>query len=330
MAEPEKLINENANPLRFDPELACYVGLNESIVLQKLYRLMQRDDWGRVVNGERWIRMSLDDWAKEMPFFDTMTIRRTLDNLIVDGLVRATTYEGRCKWYTIEIDAVRMLDTPVKRLTNRLERRQQAAQQARDKKLSVQNEQMESEVSVQNEQIESEDVSVQNEQVYLFKMNRLSVQNEQLPRILSKDPSNTFPYGKGGEPPPNRPEPKSRSPDKTVLRPESPEQLLIFEKWNQNREAQGRGPQLYFKTLQQKSKAQTAAERLGPSMLAKTLDQVLRNGAETFNHVINYIAKAAQSERGTTDGDQTHRQRDEQSGTQDIVDRLSRPGAYRL
>ena len=320
MADSDKLINENANYLRFEEELACYVGLSESVVLQKLYRLMQKGDWGRVVDGAKWIRMSLPDWENELPFLDESTIRRTLDNLVGDNLVRTAVYEGRCKWYTIDVALVQALDGPVERISNRLAKRRLSATQATEKR-----------VSVQNGQIENEGVSVQNGQIICPKWTDVSVQNGQLPRLLSNDPSKVSPNGESGpEPLEVRGKPKSRaSPDKSVLRPDTPEQDLIFERWNQNRELQGRGKQKYFKTVQQKAKAQAAGERLGLTGLGKALDKVLGNGAETFNHVVNYIAKASQNRKGDY-GDQTHRRFNEQFTEPDIVDRLSRPGAYRL
>lgn len=98
------------------------------------------------------------------------------------------------------------------------------------------------------------------------------------------------PNGEGGLSPPASSK-KSRASPKVELIPETPEQELVFRKWNQNRDAQGRSQQKYFRTIQQKQKCQQAGERLGLDLLGKKLDQVLGNGATSFDHLVNYIAK---------------------------------------
>jgi len=74
------LINEP--PLQVLPTLAEIVGLNEAIVIQQLHYLSNFPNFGVVINGNRWIYFTYEQWREEyFPFWSVRTIQRTFQNL---------------------------------------------------------------------------------------------------------------------------------------------------------------------------------------------------------------------------------------------------------
>ena len=143
--------------IQVDIEFAVAYGFNEATLAGKMMRLEDRMRGKFDKDGDKWIRMTLSDWAKEFPFWSDSTIRRTIESVTEKKIILTRTFRGRAKWYRLN---------PVF-----------------DGRATAQNEQIPGKTSVQNEQIQGK-TSVQNEQMwggYLFKMNSLSVQNEQLP-----------------------------------------------------------------------------------------------------------------------------------------------------
>ncbi|WP_027408468.1 DnaD domain-containing protein [Anoxybacteroides tepidamans] len=60
--------------MRISPQLACQIGLNESIVLSEIHRLLQeaRTDW---------VMLTYEEWQRIVPFWSTSTIRRVIKKL---------------------------------------------------------------------------------------------------------------------------------------------------------------------------------------------------------------------------------------------------------
>ena len=139
-----KLRDSDSYFVQVDIQFAKENGLNEAIVAGKLLRLQDKLPGATDAAGVKWVRLTLAEWVKELPFMGEMTIRRTIESLKKKTILLVTTFhgQGRSKWYRVNPEFL-------------------------DENASVQNEQMppKSEASVQNEQI-------------------ASVQNEQLPIIL--------------------------------------------------------------------------------------------------------------------------------------------------
>lgn len=55
-------------------QLACQIGLNESIVLCDLYQLLQE-------TGGEWVVMTYEEWQKRLPFWSVSTLRRVVYRL---------------------------------------------------------------------------------------------------------------------------------------------------------------------------------------------------------------------------------------------------------
>jgi hypothetical protein len=188
----DKLLLPEASASVFQPRLAAWIGLNESILLQHVHYLAGKVDFGAVVDGVKWIRMTTEEWAEELPCFDAHTIRRTLDNLEKDTLITSRTFSGRSKWYRVNYELLTTVDGPVERLQSRTKARVKANEKAKEAKHNA---------SVQNGHIDNP--SVQNGQLYLSKMDNPSVQNGQLPRPLPRPLSKTYsPNGESGKKPP--------------------------------------------------------------------------------------------------------------------------------
>lgn len=154
-----KLKSPDAWFIQVDVQFATEYGLNEAIIAAKLLRLLNKLTGAIDEAGNKWVRFTLEEWAKELPFMSGMTIRRTLESLEKKTIMLTRTFAGRSKWYRLNPDFI-------------------------DDNAIVQNEQLppENGPSVQNEQL----VSVQNEQINCSNCTDTSVQNEQLPRVLPR------------------------------------------------------------------------------------------------------------------------------------------------
>ena len=96
------LINEP--PLVLLPTLAEVIGLNEALVLQQMQYWLSRSD--KVIDGRRWIYNTYDEWVDQFPFWSKNTIKRTILNLEMRGLVISANHNkakfDKTKWYTID------------------------------------------------------------------------------------------------------------------------------------------------------------------------------------------------------------------------------------
>lgn len=75
-----------------------------------------------------------------------------------------------------------------------------------------------------------------------------------------------------------------------TLEPDTPEVCLIFQKVNENRKANGRGPTKRFKSIEQKKKCLLAIARLGPT-LEEALTAGMEQGITELKDLTNWIAK---------------------------------------
>lgn len=100
------LINER--PLIVLPSLAREIGLNEAIVLQQIHFWLNKKV--NYEDGEYWVYNTYEDWANQFPFWSQSTVRRILNKLEKDGLLKSANYNklkvDRTKWYTINYEKV--------------------------------------------------------------------------------------------------------------------------------------------------------------------------------------------------------------------------------
>ena len=103
------------------PTLAVWVGLNEAIFLQSLHYALLDKRLGKEVDGVKWFRNSCPEWEEEFPFWTDKVIKRTIGNLIGDGLLKTRDdlnqhgYD-QTKWYTINYEKFSELTGPVPRI----------------------------------------------------------------------------------------------------------------------------------------------------------------------------------------------------------------------
>lgn len=70
------LIDEN--PVLFQPSLARILGVPGAIVTQQLHFLLNLPRSGKMIDGERWIYNTYEDWQRDhFPFWSIRTIQRT-------------------------------------------------------------------------------------------------------------------------------------------------------------------------------------------------------------------------------------------------------------
>lgn len=111
MSTSRLLIHEN--PLQVLPSLACAIGLNEAMVLQQIHYWLGNSR--HVHDGCKWIYNSVAEWQTQFPFWSETTVKRTLASLESQGLVVTANYNkdrrDRTKWYSINYDALRRLES---------------------------------------------------------------------------------------------------------------------------------------------------------------------------------------------------------------------------
>lgn len=114
------LIDENY-VLHFSPVLACWVGLKEAIFLRELHRCLKENPC-RVADNNTWYRQTVIEWQQHhFPFFDEGTVKRLINHLREDGLIRVRDdliqdkWTG-ANWYTINYDEVESLKGPTPRV----------------------------------------------------------------------------------------------------------------------------------------------------------------------------------------------------------------------
>ncbi|CAK8741304.1 hypothetical protein SODG_004717 [Sodalis praecaptivus] len=111
MSTSRLLIHEN--PLQVLPSLACAIGLNEAMVLQQIHYWLGNSR--HVHDGCKWVYNSVVEWQTQFPFWSETTVKRTLASLESQGLVVTANYNkdrrDRTKWYSINYDALRRLES---------------------------------------------------------------------------------------------------------------------------------------------------------------------------------------------------------------------------
>jgi hypothetical protein len=112
MSKSNLLIDET--PIVFQPTLAKLIGLPEAIVLQTLKYWCGQKRCGKVVDDERWIFNTLEQWREfSFPFWSTRTIGEVFRTLESMGLVKSKQFDlqsGKAmKYYTISQSALTIL-----------------------------------------------------------------------------------------------------------------------------------------------------------------------------------------------------------------------------
>lgn len=95
--------------LQIPPTLACAIGLNEAIVLQRLYWLLKYPQNGKEMDGHRWIYNTLSEWKRQFfPFWSEDTIMRIFNSLEGRKLIVCIQPEGskRRKYYRVSQAAI--------------------------------------------------------------------------------------------------------------------------------------------------------------------------------------------------------------------------------
>ena len=105
------LISES--PLQISPSLANRIGLNEAIVLQQMHCLVAQSN--NILNGKKWVCISVEEWQKQFPFWSVGSLRRTIISLRKLGLVVAENFNqtamDRTWSYTIDYGHVMIRST---------------------------------------------------------------------------------------------------------------------------------------------------------------------------------------------------------------------------
>ena len=88
-------------------KLANLVGINESIVLQKVHHLTLTDNnYEKIIKpNERWIRISYRELGENIPFFSRKTTERIVKKLEQENALISNEFNehpmDKTKWYTV-------------------------------------------------------------------------------------------------------------------------------------------------------------------------------------------------------------------------------------
>jgi hypothetical protein len=112
MSKSNLLIDET--PIVFQPSLAKLIGLHEAIVLQTLRFWCGQKKCGKVVDDERWIFNTTEQWREfSFPFWSARTIGEIFRTLESMGLVKSKQFDLKAgkamKYYTISQSALTIL-----------------------------------------------------------------------------------------------------------------------------------------------------------------------------------------------------------------------------
>jgi DNA-binding PadR family transcriptional regulator len=107
------LLIRGAVPIVFQRELAHAIGLNQAIVLQELAYLFDKTTSGKMIDGNRWIYNTYEEWQENFfPFFSVGTLVRVVQDLEKRGLLLSCQPEGgisRRKYYRLGEGAIAKL-----------------------------------------------------------------------------------------------------------------------------------------------------------------------------------------------------------------------------
>lgn len=113
----------NFPPLLLIPELACAIGINESLVLQQLHYWIQKNEAaGTNLRDDRyWTYGTIDYWLTQFPFWSKSTLTRTFSKLKKRGLIVSTRKYNKAKsdntnWHSIIYENVRMLENQIQQM----------------------------------------------------------------------------------------------------------------------------------------------------------------------------------------------------------------------
>lgn len=100
-------------PLMVLPKLAIAVGLEEAIVIQQIYWLLNNPTNGREVDGKRWIFNTIEQWQKSyFPFWSIATMTRIFNQLETMMVVESCQPDGaasRRKYYRLNEGMIELL-----------------------------------------------------------------------------------------------------------------------------------------------------------------------------------------------------------------------------
>lgn len=112
--KPAIFTPNNPTAPRICPELACEIGLNESMIL------LQIEFWIRLSgtlrdDGKYWIYESVTDFRGVFPFWSRMTINRAIHSLEDKGLIHVGCFNklkyDRTRWFALNLEGVTKLET---------------------------------------------------------------------------------------------------------------------------------------------------------------------------------------------------------------------------
>ena len=96
------------SPLIILPSLAMAIGLNGAIFLQQLHYWLEKVTTCH--NHQKWVYKTLEEWAKEFPFWSEATIKRVIKMLKDKSLLKIENFaKNRTNYYTLDYQKLALL-----------------------------------------------------------------------------------------------------------------------------------------------------------------------------------------------------------------------------
>ncbi len=102
-----KLLDER--PIVIQPSIVKALGFERAVILQQIHYHLESPKSGKIIEGEKWIWNTYEEWAEEFTFWEPRTIRKWMAKLEEDGLIVTAQFDkadwNRRKYYRIDYEA---------------------------------------------------------------------------------------------------------------------------------------------------------------------------------------------------------------------------------
>jgi hypothetical protein len=99
-------------PLVVLPRLAEKIGLNEALFLQQVQYWLNNSN--KVIDNQKWIYNSFENWQKQFPFWSIRTLKRIVKKLTDDDFLITNQLDqnrfNRTNWYSINYDKIAQIN----------------------------------------------------------------------------------------------------------------------------------------------------------------------------------------------------------------------------
>lgn len=102
----------NKKRFKLIPSLAQSLGIKQALFMHQLSYLLKHSK--HIKNNEKWIYKTYDEWLEELPFYKKSTLKKTIKQLKVNGLIQVGEFNkmntDRTNWYSLTRKGIHLLN----------------------------------------------------------------------------------------------------------------------------------------------------------------------------------------------------------------------------